>query len=340
MFPNGNFHYLNIFVYYFMKPRYLSPIIIFIISFLCSQEIKHRNIPLTGLITNPRQEISGLDWYGGDLVLLPENLGGYLFMITKDELYSSIQSKNPKPIEPKQTPFITPDYSKLIPGFEGLESIAFYGNQFVITLEAKHEGDMHGYIAWGVIDPKTKEAKIVEQEPLEIPMPVQIKNMTYESALMDGGNVILIYEANGKNIRDSAWQPVVSMEKTVSKIEHPHIEFRITDVTSLDTNNTFWAINYLWPGDKKRLKPAKDTISERYGKGTSHQNSEAVERLIQFELRNGMIQLTEREPIEIELDEDGSRNWEGIVRLDKKGFLIATDKFPGSLLGFVPKDLE
>jgi hypothetical protein len=58
--------------------------------------------------------------------------------------------------------------------------------------------------------------------------------------------------------------------------------------------------------------------------------------LIQFKLTNGIIQLTDRKPIEIELDENGSRNWEGLVRLDHNGFLIATDKFPGSFLGFVP----
>ena len=318
-----------------MKEK-LSFLFLIILSILNSQEIKHKDIPLSGLITNPKQEISGLDWYGDNLVLLPENLGGYLFMIPKDELYSSIQSKNPIPIEPRQTPFITPDYSEIIPGFEGLESIAFNGNQFVITLEANHDGNMHGYIAWGTINPKTNEAKITDQEPLEIPMPTQIKNMTYESALMDGGNVILFYEANGKNVRDSAWQPVVSIERTVSRIEYPHIEYRITDVTRLDSNNTFWAINYLWPGDKERLNPATDFISKKFGKGTSHKKSEAVERLIQFELTNGIIQLIDRKPIEIELDENGSRNWEGLVRLDHNGFLIATDKFPGSFLGFVP----
>jgi hypothetical protein len=101
--------------------------------------------------------------------------------------------------------------------------------------------------------------------------------MTYESALMDGGNVILFYEANGKNVRDSVWQPVVSIERTVSSIEYPHIEYRITDVTRLDSNNTFWAINYLWPGDKERLNPATDFISKKFGKGTSHKKSEAVE---------------------------------------------------------------
>lgn len=320
-----------------MKPKYLSLPFLFLLSFLVAKETKHRIIPLAGLITNPKQEISGLDWYGDDLVLLPENQGGFLFMISKDKIYSSLNMDTPKPIKPRQTPFLTPDYSKLIPGFEGFESIAFNGNQFVVTLEAKEGKKMHGYIAWGTIDPNTLEAKISEQIPLELPMPVQVNNMTFESALIDGDNVILFYEANGKNIRDSAWQYVVSMKDySVSKINHPQIEYRITDVTRLDDKNRFWAINYFWKGDKKRLKPALDPIAARFLKGKTHSNSEAVERLVELELYEGKIQLSNREPIQIELDKNESRNWEGIVRLDKKGFLIATDKFPGSLLGFIP----
>ena len=42
------------------------------------------------------------------------------------------------------------------------------------------------------------------------------------------------------------------------------------------------------------------------------------------------------QPIQIELDEKASRNWEGIVRLDDRGFLVATDKYPEMILGFIP----
>jgi hypothetical protein len=31
-----------------------------------------------------------------------------------------------------------------------------------------------------------------------------------------------------------------------------------------------------------------------------------------------------------------SRNWEAIVRLDDLGFLIASDKYPETEIGFVP----
>ena len=42
-----------------------------------------QEIELRGIITNPKQEISGMDWYNDNLFLLPENIGGYLFMVKK-----------------------------------------------------------------------------------------------------------------------------------------------------------------------------------------------------------------------------------------------------------------
>jgi len=42
-------------------------------------------------------------------------------------------------------------------------------------------------------------------------------------------------------------------------------------------------------------------------------------------------------PVELELiDAQTSRNWEGIARLDKRGFLVVTDEHPGTILAFIP----
>ena len=119
-------------------------------------------------------------------------------------------------------------------------------------------------------------------------------------------------------------------------MKSPNIEYRITDATRIDQNGRFWAINYFWPGDKKRLKPAADPIAETSGKGKTHQSSDVVERLIEFEIKDEIINFSDHEPIQLELDKDAPRNWEGIVRIDDKGFLIATDKHPKMILGFVP----
>ena len=48
-----------------------------------------QEIELKGIIANPKQEISGMDWYNDNLFLLPENLDGYLFMVKKMRYKSS-----------------------------------------------------------------------------------------------------------------------------------------------------------------------------------------------------------------------------------------------------------
>ena len=314
-----------------------SYLFVFLISFGIAREIQYQPILLSGLITNPKQEISGMDLYDNQIILLPENLGGFLYMISKDEIINSLDKENPTPIEPKQPAFHTPDYSKSIPGFEGFEAIAFHGNNVYVTLEAKDDKTMRGYLAWGTIDPTTKEVTIPNENLLELETPIQVKNMTYESLLIHNNHVILFYEVQGINLQKSVWQYQVSLiDFSVSKIEFPNIEYRITDVSRMDKQNRFWAINYHWPGDAKRIKPGPDPVSLMFGEGTTHQNSDVIERLIEMELNDGKIQFSGREPIQIELAEKTSRNWEGIVRLDDRGFLIATDKYPEMILGFIP----
>ena len=72
--------------------------------------------------------------------------------------------------------------------------------------------------------------------------------------------------------------------------------------------------------------------------GKSHSRSEAVERLLEFEIRADELILSDKRPIQITLNPDGSRNWEAIARLEDQGLLIATDKYPKMILGFVPFD--
>ena len=301
---------------------------------MLADEVKIKKIPLLGIITNPNQEISGLDWYKDNLFLLPENLNGFVFVISKLELINSIESKNPPPISPKRIAFKTPNYNEIIEGFEGFESIAFNNETFIVTIEASDKGKMISYIAWGEIDKNSLEMEVQGDSIKVIETPTQIKNMTYESALFHKESVMLLYEANGSELQLNITQPKINLKNhLISNIKFPNIEYRITDATSLDNDNKFWAINYFWPGDKKRLKPAKDLIKHK--KGSSHSKSEIVERLIEFKVNDNKIVLTDREPIQLELDEKNSRNWEGIARLKNKGFIIATDKYPEMVLAFV-----
>ena len=137
--------------------------ILFLPIFLFGGNNPIQEIELEGIITNPKQEISGMDWYNDNLFLLPENLGGYLFMVTKDEIEKQLSSKKGS-IQPKKIIFNTPDYSKSIPGFDGFEAITFNENSVYVSIEADQNDMMVGYIAWGNINPNSYEINILEKD--------------------------------------------------------------------------------------------------------------------------------------------------------------------------------
>lgn len=312
-------------------------IILFIFDLVLGQEVNIKLIELNGLITDRGQEISGMDWYGERLFLLPENLGGFLFTITRTEILNAIRKDKQTPITPKQTKFTTPDYEKLIDGFDGFEAIAFDGNQVFISIEAEHEGKMSGYVAWGNIDPKTLEVIIKKDDLKRIDTPIQLENISFESLVIHKHDILTIYEANGSNLQKEVTQIVFSPDNgSLSHINSHNVEYRITDATRLNNDNRFWCINYFWPGDKKLLNPGKDIVLKKTIEGKSHSRSDAVERLLEFEIRDDELIFSNKEPIQITLDPDGSRNWEAIARLEDEGLLIATDKYPKMILGFVP----
>jgi len=65
--------------------------------------------------------------------------------------------------------------------------------------------------------------------------------------------------------------------------------------------------------------------------------NEPVERLVQLQIGENQITRIDQAPTYLQLlDYNIARNWEGIVMLDDLGFLLITDSFPGSLLGFCP----
>ena len=305
-------------------------------SLILCEEVKVQEIKLSGLITDKKQEISGMDWYQDRLFLLPENMGGFLFSISKGEILSAIKSSKRLPIKPKETRFKTPDYSSLIKGFDGFEAIAFNGDKVYITIESEHRGEMVSYLAWGKIDSKSLEVVMNEEDLETIKTPIQLNNLSFESLLINDENIIMIYEANGSNLRKNPTQSVFTHKsKSISQVNFPNIEYRITDATRMDNNDRFWVINYFWPGDKKLLNPGEDSVLNKVKQGSSHFKSDQIERLIEFQINNGEISISDTKPIQLFLESNASRNWEAVARLDDKGLLIATDKHPRMILGYV-----
>jgi hypothetical protein len=113
------------------------------------------------------------------------------------------------------------------------------------------------------------------------------------------------------------------------------LEYRVTDATEADARGRFWVTNYHYDGDC--WTTGSCPLTNRFGIGRSHRGRNTLERLVELELRDGRVRPTDTEPLYLELDGGDGRNWEGIVRVGDRGFLVATDEHPGTLLAYVAR---
>ena len=310
-----------------------SAFILLCFSFLYPKTIKVEEILLSGDITNPNNEISGMDWYQEFLYMIPENLNNFIYAIPRLEIDNYFFSTSPDPIIPKKVKFDIPNYKNIISGFDGFEAIAFYKNNVFLSIEANSNNNMKGFIAWGTIDTLAQVIFVPKSNLIQVETPIQIHNMSYESIINNGDDLILLYEANGVNLQKSPEHKIFSItDFSTSTINSINIEYRITDATKIDSDGRFWCINYLWPGEKVKLKPYEEFYLSDIEKNN---NFKQIERLIELEYKDGKIFLSDNQPINFELENDTSRNWEGIVRYGEGSFLIVTDKYPRMILGLV-----
>ena len=273
-------------------------------------------VPLDGLITDRKQEISGMTTYKDNLILLPENRNGYYFYIPFDEIMNTLRTGDK--ILPIQKTFTTRKLKERYPGLDGFEAIAFNGDDVYIMVEVRIDGKMAGLLLWGTIIPSTMEIDIPEENIMLIKPPAQIDNFSFESLTITDGQLIMIYETNGSKTIDKPFQYVVNLDDmSINKTPFPNIDFRLTDATSV-IDNRFWMINYYWIGDKETLGVPNDV---------------GIERLVEFKLGYNGIERSSSEYITLD-NLDDPHNWEGLVRFGR-GFLICTDKWPRMVLGYI-----
>jgi hypothetical protein len=149
--------------------------------------------------------------------------------------------------------------------------------------------------------------------------------------------VILFYEANGAAVYPEGRAPVFDRDlNPLEPLALDNLEYRLTDATASDGQGRFWVSNYFFPGDLAIL-PMADPLAEQFGRGPSHATASVVERLVELRLPDGQgrIALSGTPPVQLRLAEGQvPRNWEGIARLDGRGFLLVTDRYPETILAF------
>jgi len=336
---------------------------LFIFSFLLSlnleaQEIENKlhEIQLSGYVTNKNSEISGMSWYNDNLILVPQypEKKGAIYSLQKKDILAYInkveKNKNPRPLSPKAIS-ITTQYWEILDGYEGYEAIVIDSKtgESWLTIEFEPEesfpysiivkGQLNKDMTSLTIDPIDYSSYLIQK----ISSQSKVTNMAEEALVlvpaeeMNKRQIISIHEANGVEGQKLISAFIFSNDlKNNKAVEMPRIPYRITDATEINSDGRFWVINCFYQGDRC-LSVLKDGLIQFYNinQGKSHQRNLFVERLVELQYKNGKISLSNTKPIQLELKDDESRNWEGIVRLEEKGFLLITDKFPKTMLAFV-----
>ena len=310
------------------------------VTLLPESEVKE--IPLIGPASEARAEISGMAWCSENLVLLPqypnlfgEGNGANIFIIPGTTLDGFFSGEYPDGITPDTLPFETGGLERTISGFEGFEAIVFNGDELFVSIEARQADGMMGYLVKGSVDHGCSRMVLDPDSIVSLPPQADIGNMSHETLVIYQDRLYAIYEANGINVNSEPLAHVFDLSlESHTTVDLPNIEYRLTDASSPDSDGEFWTINYLFSGDTRKLKPAPDLIALEYGVGVSHQNADAVERLIRFRIDKDGIRLVNQAPIYLALSDGESRNWEGIVHY-RDSFLLVTDKFPSTILAYV-----
>jgi hypothetical protein len=295
---------------------------------------------LDGPAKSSRAEFSGMAWYGDFLVLLPQypdrfgSGDGALFVLDRAEIEAFVNGTNAEPLTPRLLPVDAPGLGTHFGGYQGLESIVFDGEKVYLTVETKPGAEMMGWILSGRVEPDLSALHIDVASAQEIPPQADINNLTDEAIVLWGSgedaSLLTIYEANGRLINSNPVAHRFAADLTaLAPLPLSAVEYRITDATSADADGRFWAINYFYPGDVK-LKADRDPLLRLIVR-----NLPQVERLVEFQISEDRVRFANTPPVYLQLLEADARNWEGIVRLGDRGFLLVTDTHPRTILAFV-----
>lgn len=307
------------------------------------EEVEVIPLKLPDRISAASFEYSGMGWFGDYMVLLPQYPEGKdfsrkpnLFAIAKQDLLAAITDPDLE-LPVRDIPIENSDLRSVIKGFEGFESILFVDQNVYMTIESRAGDPMMGYLIRGVVNGDLESItldvnSIVELRPFSSELNATFEGMTYWN-----GSLYVMYEHNSmRNVKQPVAYQINPDLENIREIPFPVINYRITDATISDVDGKFWVMNYFFPGDT-HLAVDQDSLVEEYGEGKTHAENDPVERLVQLQIENDQISRIDQPPTYLQLlDNDIARNWEGLVMLDNLGFLLITDSFPGSVLGFCP----
>ena len=298
-------------------------------------EVAPVRIELAGGPERASAEVSGLAWFGDELVLLPqypERENDSVYAISRDAISRALDGGQPSAVNARAVPFSAT--TDLLDGFDGFEAIAFVGDEVYLTAESRDRPES-GWVLRGRVEGALERIVVDTRTAAVLPRQNLLPNIGYETIVVTEDRVLAFYETNGEV---NPAPRIIAFDRNLERLAElpmPRLEYRLTDATSVDAEGRFWAVNYHWPGAE--WSPGVCDLTARHGEGASHRRCNTVERLVEVTLTDGGVAIADHAPIQLELVDDAhARNWEGIARFGDRGLLLMTDEHPEAMLAFVP----
>lgn len=302
-----------------------------------------RPISLSAPLDDAEAEVSGLTWFGDTLIVLPQyparfsgGLPRALYGIARSDLQRALSDASSASVTPFRVELKADGLADSTHPYQGCEAIAFDDDRAYVLVESHtFTGRMQAFLLGGQVSPQLAPVHLDTSAPVLIEAQTDLDNMAYEALTVWGDTIVALYEANGANVNPTPYALRFGRDLTrLDSVRMSTLEYRITDATAVDASGRFWVTNYLYAGERDKLDPAPDSVMIERGVGASHRGASVVERLVELRITPSGIVRTDAAPVWLTLAGGTGRNWEGVARFGD-GFLIATDRFPTTLLAYV-----
>ena len=299
-----------------------------------------------------RVEFSSLAWLGDELLLLPEKPDrfrpqgpiGALFTLPRQAILDALDGRRSEPLKPKALPLVgsriyatTESWGVTAAGFEAM---AVSGQTLYLLIEGQSpqaQKDMHTYLVSGAIAPDHSQIVLDLSAPVELPQQAHFYNLSYESLTVVGDRLVAFYEVNTPALNPSPRAVVIDpATRAVTTLPMSAVDARITDVTPPDERGEFWALSCCLLGEAL-IATDLDVIAQEYGLTVLTAPVHETPQFVPLRYTDqGIVRADQPAVSATWTDGTVFENWEGIARLDDRGFLIVTDQYPDTRLGFMP----
>ena len=156
-----------------------------------------RVLPLAGPMSLSAAEISGMDWHGDLLLMLPQypeifsDLGDQsLFGLHRAELVAAVDGAAAQPLVPFVLPLDAPWIRESVSGYQGREAIAVAGDRYFMTLELMDRGVMGSRLVGGRFLDGEPAPTLAVDHMVDLPLQTNLPALSYETLVVDGGMIV------------------------------------------------------------------------------------------------------------------------------------------------------